>query len=358
MYQTRITPAALTVEKAAGCPRALDTLAEQGLGDHRFLRAAWFAAGAAAGGATVLASSADGAAVLAIPVTPFGPALLGARKVPGSYWPYRGVLAAAGARAEDFAAALAAPAARALGPIWRLGPTRADDPVTRLLIEGAMAAGWRVITQRAGTVWTIDLAALAARGWPSASTGRKLRRYEARLAELGPVEWRYVRGAGWDEHALEAMGSIEAASWIARDANGSGAKFLHPHQRAIWRAALRDPVLAEMLCATILMIAGRPVAFSFDLDDGPVQYGIAGSFVADLADYNIGRLTNYRAMADAIAAGQTVMDMGAGDGGYKREMGAVAGYDLIDVLLVKHPLAARALRGWWERHGQAQGHQA
>ncbi len=351
MYQTRITPAALTVENAAGFPCALDTLAEHGCGKHRFLRAAWFAAGATTAGHTLLARDQDGAAVLAIPVTPFGPAVLGARKVPGSYWPFRGVLAASQTRAEDFAAALAAPAARALGPVWRLGPTPADDPVTRLLIAGARAAGWHIITQRAGTVWTIGLRDLGAGNWPSKSTARKLRRYEARLGELGAVEWRYVRGAGWDESALAAMGSIEAASWLASHTDGSGAKFMHPHQRAVWREALRDPVLAEMLCATILLVGGRPAAFSFDMDDGPVQYGIAGSFVADLADYNVGRLANYRAMADAIADGQAVMDMGTGDGGYKRDMGAVPGYDLVDLLFVKNPLAARALRGWWERQG-------
>jgi hypothetical protein len=348
MYQTRITPAALTVENAAGFPRALDALAEQGLGGHHFLRSAWFAAGAPDGGHTLLARDERGAPLLAIPAAPFGPAVVGARKVPGSYWPFRGVLAAPEARSEHFAAALAAPA---LGPVWRLGPAPVSDPVTRLLIDGAEAAGWHVITQRAGTVWAIDLDELRARGWPSKSSARKLRRYEARLEELGPVTWRAIRGKDWDEAALAAMGSIEAASWVAAHTNGSGAKFMRSEQRAVWRCALGDPVLAEMLCATILMIGGRAVAFSFDMDDGPVQYGIAGSFVSDLADYNIGRLVNYRAMADAIADGQSVMDMGTGDSGYKRDMGAVAAYDLVDLLFVKNPLAARALRRWWEGQG-------
>lgn len=351
MYQTRITPAALKVENAAGFPCALDALAEQGLGGRHFLRSAWFAAGAPDGGHTLLASGDDGAALLAIPAAPFGPAMVGAHKVPGSYWPCRGILAAPDACADDFAAALCAPQARALGAVWRLGPVPADDAAARMLVEGAKRAGWHVITQAAGTVWTIDLDDLRTRGWPSKSTARKLRRYEARLDEIGPVAWRSIRGADWDEAALEAMGSIEAASWIAADTDGSGAKFMRPQQRAVWRSMLGDPVLAAMLCATILLVGGRPVAFSFDMDDGPVQYGIAGSFVADLADYNIGRLVNYRAMADAIADGQSVMDMGTGDSGYKRDMGAVAAYDLVDLLFVKHPLAARALRRWWEGQG-------
>ncbi|MFL0671405.1 MAG: GNAT family N-acetyltransferase [Erythrobacter sp.] len=351
MYQTRITPAALTVEKAAGFPRALDLLAEQGLGGHHFLRRAWFAAAAPDGGSTLLASGDDGAPLLAIPTAPFGPALVGARKVAGGYWPHRGILAAPGACADDVAAVLSAPQARALGAVWRLGPVPAHDPAARLLIAGAKQAGWHVITQAAGTVWTIDLDELRTRGWPSKSTARKLRRYEARAGALGPVTWRYVRGKDWDEAALEQMGSIEAASWVAAHTDGSGAKFMRPQQRAVWRCALSDPVLAEMLCATILMIGGRAAAFSFDLDDGPVQYGIAGSFVSDLADYNIGRLVNYRAIADAIADGQSVMDMGTGDSGYKRDMGAIAAYDLVDLLFVKNPLAARALRRWWEGQG-------
>lgn len=352
MYQTRITPAALKVENAAGFPRALDTLAEQGLGRHHFLRSAWYAAGAPDGGGhTLLVSDEDGAVLLAIPTAAFGPAMVGAHKVPGSYWPYRGIVAAPGACADDFAAALSARQARALGAVWRLGPVPADDPAACLLVEGAKRAGWHVITQAAGTVWAIDLDDLRARGWPSKSSARKLRRYEARLGELGPVSWRHVRGKDWDEAALEAMGSIEAASWVGAQTDGSGTKFMQPHQRAVWRSALGDPVLAEMLCATILLVGGRAVAFSFDMDDGPVQYGIAGSFVSDLADYNIGRLVNYRAMADAMADGQSVMDMGTGDSGYKRDMGAVAAYDLVDLLFVKHPLAACALRRWWEGQG-------
>ncbi len=351
MYHSRITPAALTVETASGFPPVLDTLAEHGLSPHRFLRAGWFAAAAPGGGTTLLAHRADGAPVAAIPTVLFGPALLGARKVPGSYWPYRGILAAGDACVADCAAMLADPAARGLGPIWRLGPVPEQDPATVLLIDAAQQAGWHVLRQRAGTVWTIDLDAQRARDWPSKSTRRKLRRYEALAHELGKVAWRYVRGRAWDESALEQMGAIESASWIAAQTDGSGAKFMRPHQRALWRSALTDPVLAEMLCATILLIDGRAVAFSFDLDDGPVQYGIAGSYITELRDYHVGKLTNYRAICDAIADGQSLMDMGTGDSGYKADMGAVPTYDLVDLLFVRNGLIARALGPWWARQG-------
>ncbi len=351
MYHSKITPSALSMEIAAGFPRALDVLAEEGVAGHHFLRARWFAAAASPQGTgeTLVVKGEDGAPLLAIPTVPFGPALLGARKVPGSYWPFRSILAAPDARAEDFAAALTAPDARQLGPIWRLGPVPEQDPAARLVIAGAQAAGWNVLTQRAGTIWTIDLDAHRANGWPSKSTRRKLRRHEALANELGHVEWRHIRGSDWDESALEQMGSVEAQSWVGTTTDGSGAKFLKPHQRTLWREALSDPVLAEMLCATILLIDGRAMAFSFDLDDGAVQYGIAGSYISELRDYHVGKLTNYRAISDAIADGQSLMDMGAGDSGYKREMGAVPAYDLVDLLFVRNPLAAHALRGWWER---------
>jgi CelD/BcsL family acetyltransferase involved in cellulose biosynthesis len=351
MYHTRITPSAMQVENAAGFPHALDGLAEVGLARHRFLRAAWFAAGVQDGGSTLMVRREDGHLLAAIPTVPFGPALIGARNMPGSYWPFRGMLAAPDAAAHDFAHALSAPEARALGPVLRLGPVPEHDPAARLLIKGARQAGWRVLTHSAGTIWTIDLHAQRARGGPSKSTRRKLRRYEAPTNELGTVEWRYVRGSDWDESALEQMGAIEAASWIGTNTDGSGAKFMRPHQRALWRTALADPRLAEMLCAMILLIDGRAVAFNFELDDSPVQYRIAGSLISELRGYHVGKLTNYCAISDAIAAGQSVMDMGAGNSGYKTDRGAVATYDPVDHLFVLSSSAARLIAPWWARQG-------
>lgn len=351
MFETRITPAALQVETAAGFPRALDALAEHGLAPHRFLRAVWYAAAAPGGGRTLALRREDGSVLAAIPTMPFGPAILRARKVPGCYWPFRNVLAARDATALDFAHALSAPEARALGPVWRLGPVPEHDPAARLLVDGAHLAGWSVLTRRDGTIWTIDLDAQRARGWPSKSARRKLRRYEAHAVELGTLGWRHVRGTGWSEDVLSELAAIEAASWIGTRTDGSGAKFLHPHQRALWRTALADPVLAEMLSATILLIDGRPVAFTFDMDDGPVRYGIGGGYDAVLRDYHVGKLVNHRALGDAIAAGRSVMDMGAGDSGYKTELGAVPSYDLVDHLFVRSRLMARLLAPVWARQG-------
>jgi CelD/BcsL family acetyltransferase involved in cellulose biosynthesis len=361
MYESRIAADQLTVAAVEGVPPAIDALAVGQPGGHGFLRAAWYAAGAPQGCRTLVLRRGvgEGQILAAIPTAAHGPALAGVRKVPGSYWPLRTVQIAPDCTVSELAHALGHRAARCLGAVWRAGPVRCDDPATGRLIAAAQLAGWSVLSRPAGTSWVIDLDAARARGWPSASTARKLRGYWRKLEGLGTPRWRHVRGAAWNAGVLEAMGRVEAESWIARTTDGGGAKFMTPAQRQLWQSALTDPVLADMLCATILMLDDRPIAFSFDLDDGPVQYGIAGSYVQDLRALCIGKMANYRAMEDAIADGQSVMDMGAGDTGYKREMGAVEGYAMADLLFVRHRAAARMLALRWgellARQVQAHG---
>ena len=179
------------------------------------------------------------------------------------------------------------------------------------------------------------------------STARRMARMERRLAENGAVSWQYVRGRDWNEGVLAELGGVEAASWIGSKTDGSGAEFMTSRQRVQWHHAASDPVLADMLCATILRVDGRAVAFCFDLDDGPVRYGIAGTYRTDFGKYEVGKLANRRSLADAIGAGQQVLDLGAGDSGYKRKMGAVPGYSLVDLLFVRSRSAARLLNRMW-----------
>jgi CelD/BcsL family acetyltransferase involved in cellulose biosynthesis len=204
-----------------------------------------------------------------------------------------------------------------------------------------------VLARPAGTSWVIDLQAARAHGYPRASVARKLRAAWRKLETLGQPRWVQVRGDQWNDSVLEALGGIEAQSWIARSTDGSGAKFLTAQHRSVWQHVLGDPVLAQSLSAAILMLGDRPVAFCFDLDDGPVRYGIAGSYVEDMKRFNIGKLANYRSMDDAVAAGQRVLDLGAGDSGYKAEMGAIEGYDLTDLLFVRHRPAALLMARVW-----------
>ncbi len=352
MYESRIAADRLTVTAVEGFPPDIDALAARNLAGHTFLRAAWYAAPAPDAGRTLLLRrQGDGALLAAIPTIPFGPAMARARKVPGSYWPLRSPLIAPDCTAIELAQALdprlSRGAARSLGPVWRVGPARADGPATTLLIAAAQLSGWSVLARPAGTSWVIDLAAARTRVWPSAANARKLHAGWRKLESLGTPRWRHVRGAAWNSAVLEDLGRIEAQSWIGQTTDGSGAKFMTAPQRALWQNALTDPVLADNLSATILMLDHRPVAFSFDLDDGAVQYGIAGSYAADLKHLGIGKLANYRAVADAIADGQSVYDMGVGDSGYKREMGAVAAYDMADLLFVRSGPAAVLLAKAW-----------
>ncbi len=353
MYESRIAADHLTIAAIEGFPPEIDALAEDNLAGHGFLRAAWYRAGVPKGARTLLlrrgesGNGADGAVLAAIPTAMFGPAMAGARKIPGSYWPFRAPLIARDCDILELAHGLSQTAARSLGPVWRVGPARSDDPATVLLIAAAQLAGWTVLSRPAGTAWVVRLDDDAPKGNTRTSVARKLRAGWCKLEALGTPQWRTIRGDQWDASVLADLGRIEADSWIARTTDGNGAKFLTPDQRGAWQCMLADRVLAPMLSATILMLDDRPIAFSFDLDDGPVRYGIAGTHVEDLKHCYIGKATNYRAMDDAIAAGQTLMDTGSGDSGYKREMGAVPGYDLADLLFVRSRFAARGLSRIW-----------
>jgi CelD/BcsL family acetyltransferase involved in cellulose biosynthesis len=351
MYESRIAADPLTVTAIAGFPPEIDELAGRNLSGHGFLRAAWYRGSSQQQGRTVVlrrgAAGDAGAVIAAIPTAPFGPAIAGLRKVGGAYWPLRSALIAPDCSAIELAQAFDHPAAPSLGPVWRMGPARTDDPTTQRMIEAAQIARWTVLSRPGGTSWVIDLDAARADGPLRNSVARKLRAGWRKLEALGTPHWRSIRGERWNADVLTDLSRIEADSWIARTTDGSGAKFLTPDQRAAWQHTLADPVLAQNLSAMFLMLDERPIAFSFDLDDGPVRYGIAGSHAEDLKHCYIGKNINYRAMDDAIAAGQRLFDTGAGDSGYKREMGAVPGYDLVDLLFVRSPLVGRVLARVW-----------
>lgn len=348
MFQARIAAGPLTVTMIAGFPPEIDALAAQAGPGYGFLRAAWYRGAGQAAGMTLVARRGEGGDVIAaIPLLPFGPALAGARKVAGLYWPFRSILLSPDCTEQELAAALSDRGAHALGPVWRLGPARVDDPAVLTLVDAAHVAGWRVLSRPVGTCWAIDLEAMRDTGLPQGSVARKLRRGWRNLEALGTPHWRVIRGAEWDDSVLTDLARIEADSWIGSTTDGSGAKFLTADQRAYWRGALTDPALAVRLSATILMLDERPIAFSFDCDDGPIRYAIAGSYAEDLKHCYIGKQVNYHAVGQCLASGLACFDLGSGDSGYKREMGAVPAYDLADLLLVRNALAAWPLARIW-----------
>ena len=234
---------------------------------------------------------------------------------------------------------------------WRVGPIYADDPTLLRLVAAARHSGWTVLSRRTGSCYLVDLKALAAAGpWPSSKTLRKNRWLERRLAEAGELEFRTVTGGGWTAGTFAELAAIEAQSWVARDADARDAKFLHPESRRIWERAVCDPLLAGQLACSILSIGGEPAAFTFSLRCGETVYYLANSYCERFAQGSPGRVLLYRDFQQAVADGVETIGWGAGDPGYKSEMGAKPGPDILDLLFVRGPLAPLA-RLFWRTRG-------
>jgi hypothetical protein len=336
------------IEAVSGFPALLDDLADRAVGARAFLRSAWYASDDTEG-ATLIARRADDSVIAAIPTIAVGPSLLGARTVPGSYWPFRSILIDRNATQAELTEAFKHPLTRsALTPMWRVGPVYKDDPATLLLKRAAAHAGWTVLSRSIGRTFLFDLPSSAEDGgWPRKSTRRRLAGYEKQLGLTGPVSFRFVTGADWDEAAFAAMGSIEWNSWVAKSTDCTGTKFLTQEQRGRWRLALRDPKIAEALSATIMFVGNRPAAFSFDLQVGQMQYGIASSYDDRFAAGRPGRIVTWRQLEGARERGVRTVDLGAGDSGYKQDMGAVEGSEILDLLIVRSRTAAKVLRLKW-----------
>ena len=167
-------------------------------------------------------------------------------------------------------------------------------------------------------------------------------------------DWRFLSGADWPA-AFDDLAAVEQASWIASRTDGRDAKFTRHGHGAFWRAAARDPVLAQRMRAALLTIDGTPAAFSFDLDAGALTYAIANSYDPAYAKHSPGKLLYYRNLVQAQARGITRVDWGAGDSGYKQVIGADRGPAIRDWLLVRPgvpALVGRLAAGAWRRSGQ------
>ena len=340
---------ALEVAVRAGAVEAIDEVAAGADPRHSFLRSAWFGASAASSVSTLVAARADGRAVAAIPVTPTGPAIAGMRAVPGFYWPFRSFPIAADASDAELRVLLSDRTARtALGRAWRLGPVYEDDPTAERLARIALRAGWTILTKRLGTTYRLDIDALEAEGsWPRTSTLRKNRWIERRLAEIGELEWTNVSGAGWNKQVFDTLAEIERNSWVCRNGDGKDAKFAAPHNRAFWEKALADPQIAAMASAAILHIGGVPAAFALSIHTGRTRFYLANSYDERFAKHSLGRALLYRDFQQAIEAGAREIGWGSGDSGYKTEMGATPGPEILDLLFVRSRPVAMALRPFW-----------
>ncbi len=343
----------LEIAVEPGAAPSLDLAAAADSRLHAFLRAAWF--GAAAGAAPVATltgrRAVSGEPIVALPLVERRLGWMRLREVPGSYWPYRSFPVASDASEAELTSFLASVEARAeLGRAWRVGPVYADDATAHRTMKAARHAGWTVLTRRLGTCYAVDLKGLLATGsWPSGKTLRKNRWLERRLGAAGALEFSTVSGASWSAETFDRLAAIESESWVGRRAGPRDAKFLDPHNRRAWERAVGDPVIAGQLACSLLHVGGEPAAFTFSLRSGNTLYFIANSFSERFAEGSPGRILLYRDFQQAAAAGVETIGWGAGDPGYKSEMGARPGPEILDLLFVRGPLAALARPLWRSR---------
>lgn len=341
----------MTAEAETGASSALDLLAEAAASGHGFLRAAWFRAAADSSMVTLVGRRGDGTAFAAIPLVTRAIGPLRLREVPGSYWPWRSFPIARDASDAELAALLASPVAHdLLGRAWRLGPAYADDPTVTRLAAAARAAGWSILSRPLSTSFAVELGRLAADGpWPSAKTLRKNRWLERRLAEMGALDFRTVSGANWNEAVFDILARIESESWLGALAEPCDTKFLRPEARRIWEHAIQDPVLAAKMSCSLLHVGGAPAAFTFSIESGRTRYYIANSYSARFGERSPGRILLYRDFQQAAEAGIKTIGWGAGDPGYKTDMGATPGPEILDFLIVRGIVPAALARPLWER---------
>lgn len=347
-----------SARRTVGLAAALDTAAEIAPESHRFLRRGWFAAalahyGGAKGTTTICVERTDGSAALALPMVPVGPPWLGARAVPGCFWPFRSFPLAANAADEEVMSALAL--LQRDTRLLRIGPVYADDPAVGRLRAVAERTGWRVLSRHVATSYLLDIDAARAEGpWPRNSTLRKNRFHEKHLSAHGTLDWRFVKGADWTPQVFDDLAAIENKSWLAARTDGSDAKFTMGGHGGFWREAAKDAEIAAVMWAAILHVDGKPAAFSFDLNQGRIKYAIANSYDPAFAKHSPGKLLYYRNLVRGIEDGLTLVDWGAGDSGYKRVIGAEAGPEIVDLLFVAPGWCARLARllgPLWSRSG-------
>lgn len=348
----RLPPAAVG-EVVVGLSAAIDTVAAAAAPSHAFLRYGWYAAALAAYGGqarTLLVGDSD-VPVLAMPFVPLGPSWLRLATVPGCYWPFRSFGLALGTGDAALKVALATLGACVNG--LRIGPVYDDDPAATPLIAAARADGWTAIDRHIGESWGLDLDPLVdGQAWPRTSTLRKNRFHEKHLAAHGMPDWRFLSGADWPA-GFDSLAAIEERSWLAAT-DRSDMKFTADGHGAFWRAAVADPVLADMIRAAMLTIDDAPAAFSFDIDTGDLLYAVANSYDPAFAKHSPGKLLYWRNLVAAMGRGVRRVDWGAGDSGYKQVIGATQDKPIRDWLLLRPglpALAGRLLAGLWRRSG-------
>ena len=113
----------------------------------------------------------------------------------------------------------------------------------------------------------------------------------------------------------------------------------------------------ERLRVDLLRIGDRLAAWRLHLDLGRIVYGIAGSYDPLFARYSPGLYSATRSLIEARDRGCGLFDRGAGDNGTKQQLGATAGPEIVDCLLVRGAVARSAsplIERVWRRPEKAR----
>jgi CelD/BcsL family acetyltransferase involved in cellulose biosynthesis len=325
-----------------------DAVAEVARPEAAFLRGIWAEAAAPDAVERWTAVRADGTPIAVLPLVKRSIGPFAVREVAGCYWPFRSVALAADAQPGEVAAMLAAPELkRALGRVWRLGPVYDGDAAVAALSKAAKVAGWTVLTRRLGTCFEIDVAALVAEGpWPRPATMRKNRWREK---QLGAVAVTAFTGADWTATQRDAIAQVECNSWLGTLGDKAAFQFADAGQRIYWERVATDPVIAAMLFGSILSVGGEPAAFTFGLQVGATRYQIANNFDERFKQHSAGRTLLLKDFEQAAVDGVRRISWGSGDAGYKSQLGATPGPEILDLLFVRSPLLAVPLARYWKR---------
>lgn len=341
-----------TIDVAQLSMSDLDAVADAAHPAHAFLKSTWFQA-ATSSFDIIGARRANGVPVAAIPLVKrrIGPFEI--KEIAGSYWPFRSFPLTEDISDAELAIILRDEEfQRALGRVWRLGPIYSDDPTASRLVPLAEENGWQVIRKSIATCFELNLATLMEAGpWPKGSTARKNRARERKLAADGEVQYRYFIGSELDQASMDAMALVEANSWLATLNGGGDTKFLDSDSRAIWEDLVRDPALSQFLFASLMTVGDKPIAFTFGLEVGDRRYYIANNYDQGFSKFGPGKLLLYKDFTFSAERGITTISWGAGDAGYKTEMGAEPGPEIQDLLFVRNRVLAALLRPIFLRLG-------
>lgn len=235
-----------------------DRLAET-IGAHVFLRPGWVCAWAEAfaGGELLAVTARRGRDLVGLlPVLEHG----------------RRLRSATNSETSRFAPVLADPAAfTAMLARLEPAPRRVSlqyIPADHPAVTAAHSAGGRLLLRRLRRSPYVDTASGDYDGWErahlSGSRRHNLRRHERRLRDLGELTFSVEDGRGDLDALLQDGFRIEAAGWKGR---GGTAVLSRPPARRFYWSAARWLAAAGKLQLAFLRLDGRPIAFSYGLED-------------------------------------------------------------------------------------------